>query len=348
MSVTSPRLTIDLDALAANYRTLSVQAQGAEVAPVVKADGYGLGAAEVARRLIADGARTFFVARPSEGVSLRSALGGEPVIYVLDGCPEGAAAALKASALTPVLNTMDQVADWGEDDAALMIDTGLNRLGVTAGDAKALAERRFSIVMSHLACADDPAHPMNDRQRERFGALAALFPGARRSLAASDGLFLGSDFTFDMVRTGICLYGGGPHGRPDARIKPVVTFEAPILQIRDLAPGDTVGYGACFTATEPMRVAVVAAGYADGVLRSASGRAYGSLDGQRCAGLGRISMDLTLYDVTHLPAARAGAMMQLVGPDVPVDDVARASGTIAYELLTRLGGRAERRYLGRA
>ena len=346
------RLTIDLDALAANYQTLVRQAGGAEVGPVVKADGYGLGAAPVARRLMAEGARRFFVARIAEGVALRAALGPVPVIHVLDGCPEGAAPTLRAETLAPVLNSLAQVAEWrgaGGGPASLMIDTGLNRLGVTEAEARGLAESGagFDLVMSHLACADTPAHPMNPRQRDRFAAAASAFPGARRSLAASDGLFLGPDYAFDLVRTGICLYGGGPEGRPDARIRPVAAFEAPILQVHEIAPGETVGYGAHFTAKRPTTCAVVAAGYADGVLRAAFPKAYGSFAGRRCPVLGRISMDLTVYDVTDCRGAHPGAMMELIGPDIPVDDAAAAAGTIAYELLTRLGARAERHYLGR-
>ena len=343
------RLTIDLDALAANYATLVRLAAGAEAAPVVKADGYGLGAVPVARRLRAEGAKSFFVARVSEGVALRDALGSEPSIHVLDGCPDGAAPILKTSALTPVLNTAQQIADWSAaGPAALMIDTGLNRLGVTVAEAAALAGHDFTLVMSHLACADTPTHPMNRLQRDRFVQAAALFPQARRSLAASDGLFLGPDFTFDLVRTGICLYGGGPEGAPDPRIKPVATFEAPILQVRDLVPGDAVGYGAAFTARRPTRAAIVAAGYADGVLRASFPKAYGSVAGVPCPMLGRLSMDLTVFDVTDCPDARPGAMVELVGPNVPVDTAAAAAGTIAYELLTRLGARAERRYLGQS
>ena len=358
------RLTVDLDALAANYATLKAQSS-AEVAPVVKADAYGLGVEPVARRLWAEGARRFFVARIAEGERLRGAL-KNPVsaIYVFDGCPPGAAGRLLASGLTPVLNSIAQIDAWrtgGGGAAGLMLDTGLNRLGLTgeetlAADPARLKGIEIAVVMSHLACADQPAHPMNRIQRDRFAALAALFPGARRSLAASDGLFLGPAFAFDMVRTGICLYGGGPEGRPDPRIRPVATFEAPILQVRALNPGDTVGYGAAFTAQRPMRVAVVAAGYADGVLRAAFPRAYGSLAGHRLPVVGRISMDLTLFDVTDLPnaphdvrpLATPGAMIQIIGPDVLLDDAARAANTIAYELLTRLGGRAERIYKGEA
>jgi alanine racemase len=352
--VTAPlaaRLTIDLDALAANYRTLVAAARGAEVAPVVKADGYGLGAAAVARRLMSEGARRFFVARIAEGIALREALGAGPIIYVLDGCPAGAASALQAADLTPILNSLDQVNDWrdvGGGDLHLMLDTGLNRLGLTENDLDHLGGAPVAWAMSHLACADRPDDPMNGEQRLRFEHMAARFPRARRSLAASDGLFLGHGFTCDMVRTGICLYGGGPEGRPDPRIRAVATFKAPILQIRRLSPGESVGYGAAFTATRPITAAVVAAGYADGVLRSASPKAFASLAGRRCAMLGRVSMDLAVFDVTGLAEAQPGAMMQLVGAEAPIDEIATASGTIAYEVLTRLGARAERRYIGGA
>jgi alanine racemase len=341
---------VDLDALAANYAALVHQAAGAEAAPVVKADAYGLGAAPVARRLVREGARSFFVARLTEGVALRQTLGPGPTLYVLDGCHVGAGAILRDAGLTPVLNTKEQVAAWieaGGDEAALMLDTGLNRLGLDINDVGDLpSDLKIGVVMSHLACADQPGHPMNARQLQRFRDGAALFPGARRSLAASDGLFLGPDFVFDMVRTGICLYGGGPEGRPDPRIKPVATFAAPILQIRTLQRGDAVGYGAVFTAERPMRIAVVGAGYADGVLRASARGAYGSLAGRPCPVLGRISMDLTVFDITDHPDAGPGGMMQIVGPDVPVDEAAAAAGTIAYELLTRLGARAERVYRG--
>ncbi len=352
------RLTVDLDAIAANYATLTSQSD-AEIAPVVKADGYGLGAAQVAARLMAEGATQFFVARIAEGEQLRSALKQpKAAIYVLDGCPPHAASRLQAAQLMPVLNSLEQVEawrSWGGGAAALMLDTGLNRLGLTPEDAQTLAANGAGLsgvdvkfVMSHLACADEPAHPMNPLQRDRFKALAALFPKARVSLAASDGLFLGPSFAFDMARTGICLYGGGPEARPDPRIRPVVTFDAPIMQVRTLKAGDTAGYGAAFTADRSMQLAVVAAGYADGVLRAASPRAYGSVAGRRARVVGRISMDLTLYDVTDLLDARPGAMMQIIGPDIPVDEAAHAAGTIAYELLTRLSGRAERVYKGAA
>ena len=187
---------------------------------------------------------------------------------------------------------------------------------------------------------------MNAAQRDRFVEAAAAFPGVRRSLAASDGLFLGPHFAFDLARTGVCLYGGGPQGVPDARIRPVATLEAPILQLRTVRPRETVGYGGAFTVEATLRVAVAGAGYADGALRAGGPSAYGSVAGRRCRSLGRISMDLMAFDVTDHPAVRVGDPVEIVGPNVPIDEAAAAAGTIAYEMLVRLGARSQRRYLG--
>lgn len=342
------RLTVDLDALARNFATLRREARSAEVAPVVKADAYGLGAEPVARRLAAEGARRFFVARVGEGEALRKILGGGPTVYVLDGCPPGAARRLADAALTPVLNSVEQAQAWGAVDAALHVDTGLNRLGVTAAQACGLAAgpSRIGLVMSHLACGHAPEHPSNARQREAFTAVRAAFPGAIASLANSAGLFLGEAYRFDLARPGISLYGGGPFERPDPRIEAVATFEAPILQVREVGQGDSVGYGSAFVAERPMRVAVLAAGYADGVLRAASPAGAVWFEGARRPILGRVSMDLIAVDVTDCPAAEAGAMVQILGPDLPVDDAAAAAGTISYELLVRLSTRARRIAVG--
>lgn len=355
MSSACAVLTVDLDALAANYATLRGLASGAEVAPVVKADGYGLGAPPVARRLAAEGARTFYVARVAEGEALRAAL-PQGDIRVLDGCPEDAAARLQAGRLQPVLSSLDQVEAWraaGGGDAVLHVDTGMNRLGLTPEEADALAASRdrlrgveVAAVLSHLACAEEAAHPMNPRQRDRLADAAALFPGARRSLANSAGVLLGADYAFDEVRPGIALYGGGPRGAPDPRFRAVATLTAPVLQVRTVRPGEGVGYGASFTARETMRVAVVAAGYADGVLRAGGGGLYGFCDGVRLPVLGRISMDLMTLDARDAPGLKPGDPVQLLGPDVPVDAVAAACGTIAYEVLTRLAPRLARTYVG--
>ena len=349
-SAAEARLTIDLDALAANHTLLRRLAGGAEVTPVVKADAYGLGVGPVALRLAAEGARGFFVARVAEGEELRGVLGGGPTIYVLDGCPPGVGRRLEEAALTPVLNSLEQVRDWSGRPCALHVDTGINRLGVTVSEASALAASGLSpqVLMSHLACADIPGHPMNARQLHAFVGLRSLFPAARACFANSGGLFLGSDYHFDMVRPGITLYGGGPFEASDARIAPVVTFDAPILQVRETAAGDAVGYGAGFVTERPTRIAIVAAGHADGVLRAAypSGQVW--FAGDRRAVLGRISMDLVAVDVTGCDAARPGALVQLLGDKILLDEAAAAAGTISYEVLTRLSPRARRVWRGSA
>ena len=338
----SARLAIDLDALAANYRLLEATA-GGPVQPGVKADAYGLGAILVARRLMAEGAETFFVARPEEGESLRAALGGAPAIYVLDGCPDGAAARLRSAQLKPVLNSGEQLAAWraaGGGPCGLHIDTGMNRLGFRP-DAAPDAPDGLDLVMSHPACADQPDDPMNARQRDAFAAAAARYPGAPRSFANSAGVFLGPDYAFDAVRPGISLFGGGPEGRPDARLKAVAAFEAEILQVREIPAGESIGYGAAWTATTPTTAAVVAAGYADGVLRSSSPAGAVWFAGARRPMLGRVSMDVIVVDVTGA-GARPGDRVELFGPNLPLDDAAAAAGTAAYELLTSVSPRVAR------
>lgn len=358
--MTDARLTLDLDALAANYAALRARAGGAELAPAVKADGYGLGAARVADRLWEEGARSFYVARLAEGVALRAALGDrQAAIHVLDGATPGSGDALQGADLIPVLNSLPQVEAWnaqarsGRLKAALHVDTGMNRLGlrleelkVLVGATDRLKRLDLDLVISHLACADEPTHPLNARQLERFQEAVAMLPAARRSLANSAGLFLGQDYCFDQARPGISLYGGGPEGVPHPEIRAVATVEAPILQIRVTPPGETVGYGARWTAKETTRVAIIAAGYADGVPRAAFPRGAVWFDGARRPILGRVSMDLIAVDVTDCDAARPGALVELFGANLPVDEAATAADTTAYELLTRLTLRATRRYVG--
>ena len=362
MSAVRACLTIDLEALAHNHAVLRAAAPGAEVAPVVKADAYGLGLGPVARRLWAEGARSFFVARLDEGETLRAELGAaRPArILVLDGAPAGAAPRLAAAGLIPVLNSLDHVEeaaafarDHGPMEAALHIDTGMNRLGLRPEEAEALAGAaglpdglKIGLVMSHLACAAEPDHPLNAAQLGRFRAAAARFPDARRSLANSAGVFLGEDFGFDMVRPGISLYGGGPLHAPDPRFKAVARFEAPILQVRTVPPGESIGYGATFTTARPTRIALIAAGYADGTPWSASGRGFAWFGGARRAMLGRVSMDVIAIDMDGCASACPGAMVELLGEHAPLDDVAAAAGAAPYELLVRLNRRAERVYLG--
>ena len=362
MSAAEARLTVDLDALAANFGTLRAEAPAAEVAPVVKAEAYGLGAGPVALRLWAEGARRFFVARVREGAELREALGAHrpAEIYVLDGAPRGSLPRIAEAGLIPVLNSLAQVEDALAFSGprqllpvALHIDTGLNRLGLRVEEAEALAQAtgrlrglELGLVMSHLACGPDPDHPMNRRQLEAFRQAAALFPDARKSLANSAGIFLAPEHHFDVVRPGITLYGGGPRERHDPRIAAVAALEAPILQVRTVPAGESVGYDATFTAQEPTRVAILPLGHADGVMRSLAGRGYAWFEGARRPYLGSVSMDLVAIDVTGCDGARPGAMVELLGPHVPVDDLAEAAGTISYEILVRMSSRAERVYRG--
>lgn len=339
-------LTVDLNALAANFHTLQAVG-GAPVHPVVKADSYGLGATACATRLMAEGARTFFVARAAEGVALRAALGETPTIYVLDGCLTGQAAELSAADLRPVLNTPAQLAEWQAANGracGLQIDTGMNRLGFRIEDAPEPFDD-LTLVLSHLACSDDPAEPMNARQRDAFAAAAQRYPGATRSFANSGGVFLGPDYAFDALRPGICLYGGGPEGRPDPRIKAVATLSAEILQVREVPAGESVGYSQGFRATAPTRIATCAAGYADGLLRRYSPEGAVFVAGQTRPILGRVSMDVCAVDVTGLDVA-VGDRVELYGPNRLLDDAAAAAGTISYELLTSITARVPRVYVG--
>jgi len=339
-------LTVDLNALAANFHTLEAVG-GVPVHPVVKADSYGLGAAACAARLMAEGARTFFVARTGEGERLRAALGAEPAIYVLDGCPAGRAARLRAADLRPVLNANVQLADWraaGGEACGIQIDTGMNRLGFRPDDAPEPFEG-LDLVLSHLACADEPAAPMNARQRDAFAAAAARYPGALRSFANSGGVFLGADYVFDATRPGISLYGSGPEGRPDPRIRPVATLTAEVLQLLDVPAGETVGYSGTFTAARPTRIATCAAGYADGVLRSYSPNGQVFVAGELRPIVGRVSMDACAVDVTGLDVA-VGDTVELFGANRMLDNAATAAGTIAYELLSAITARVPRVYVG--
>ena len=353
------RLTIDLDALAHNRAALAAEAAGAEIAAVVKSDGYGLGAGPVSRRLWAEGMRSFFVARIGEGEALRSELGDRAAtIYVLDGLLPGTADRLAAARLTPVISTLPQAtaalaraAALGRYEVAVQVDSGMNRQGLTLDEARALVSAPgglrsldVGLVMSHLGSATDPAEARNREQLARFRAARALFPESRASLAASAGAFLGPDYRYDLIRAGVSLFGGGPEERPDPRLRAVAILTAPVLDIRSLQPGDRLGYGSSFTAERPMRVAVVAAGYADGVIRAAMGKAYAWAAGGRRALLA-VNMDLLVIDLGDAPVA-AGDPVELLGPNAPLDDLAQAAGTVAHEVLVRLSRRAERVYLG--
>lgn len=353
------RLLVDLAAIVANWQQLARCGRPAETAAVVKADAYGLGMAQVAPALARAGCRTFFVARLEEGIGLRARL-PEARIFVLDGVGPGEAETFRAERLVPVLNHVGQIDRWREEarrageplEAALHVDTGMTRLGLLPEDALALAAAdlegiRLVLLMSHMACADEPEHPLNQQQLQLFRALRARFAEVPASLAASSSIFLGSDFHFDLLRPGVALYGVNPTPHAPNPMRPVVELRAPVLQLYELREPRSVGYGATRRLQPGTRVATVAAGYADGILRAASNQATARFDGYELPLIGRVSMDLICVDVSAVPAGRLseGSELALIsGPD-GVDRLAAAAGTIGYELLTRLGSRLERVYL---
>jgi alanine racemase len=359
-------LLVDLNALRANYRRLRDMAPGAETAAVVKADGYGVGAVACARALAQEGARTFFVATLDEALGLRAAL-PEAVIYVLDGLAPGAAEYFAANGLRPVLGDSDEIEEWAgycratgyAGPAAIHVDTGFNRLGLDMGGVHTLATRRdlqdsfdLSLVMSHLACADTMDHPKNDAQAQMFDEMRALLAPAPASLAASGGIQLGPRYHYDMTRAGVALYGGQALGGAPP-MQPVVTLLARIATVREAEAGATVGYGAAHTLTRPSRIAIVTTGYADGYIRLLGGSdarpgAHGFIGPHRVPVLGRVSMDLTAFDVTEVPGAlaRRGGWIELLGPRLTVDELAAQAQTIGYEVLTSLGPRYTRHYIG--
>ena len=353
-------LTVDLAAIAANYRLLVEKAAPAEAAPAVKADAYGLGMAEVAPALHRAGARSFFVAWLAEGIRLREIL-PDATIYVLNGLEPGRAAAYAAHRLAPCLDSRAAIEEWLDATpgapAALHLDTGISRLGLPPEEWAALAAEPGLIarlapvlVMSHLASADDPKDPMNARQRALFLAAVRTLGLERRvplSLANSGGIFLGPDFHLDMVRPGAAIYGLAPlTGHPNPMRQPV-RLQAKILQVRRVDTGMTVGYGATHRTTRPSLLATISAGYADGIFRALGNRGHACLGAVRVPMVGRVSMDLLTLDVTDAPKAlvRRGAWVDLIGPAQTVDDLAAAAGTIGYEVLTALGSRYPRRYL---
>jgi alanine racemase len=351
---TTGRVEIDLAALAANYATLARAALPGACASVVKADAYGLGVAPIARRLHAAGCRRFFVATPAEGVELRRLLPDDE-IFVLGGLAGSTREEFIAADLQPVLNTRAEMRVWGgAGPAAVHIDTGMSRLGLTAGDVDALrleADRLPSVdvryVMTHLACADEPAHPLNQQQLAAFDRLRALWPDAATSIGNSAGVLNPDGCHSDLSRPGIALYGGNPFIRGSSEVVPVVTVKARILQLRDIEAGTSVGYGASFVAGDRMRVATVGIGYADGYLRSLSNCGIAEVAGTRMPVVGRVSMDLVCLDVTALPrdSIAEGDWATMIGGSVSLDEVAALAGTISYELLTALGNRLERVYI---
>ena len=359
------RLTIDLGALAANYNFLSAQVAPAEAAVTIKADAYGLGMVECAPVFWAAGARSFFVALASEGTALRTML-PNATIYVLHGATAANAAILRDQNIVPVLGSPEMIALWRESGngapCALHVDTGMNRLGLTLDEAKALAAEGLCglnavLLMTHFACADDPDHPKNILQIDSFNVAKALFPQLKTSIQNSAGAFLGVRARSDIARLGIALYGGEAVNDVANPMQPVVTAEAQVMMVRSAKAGETVSYGATETLTRDTKIAVCSLGYADGYHRAISGTGvalrqtgrpagYGFIASHKVPILGRVTMDQTMFDVTDVPYVKAGDYIELFGTNIALDDAARAAGTIGYELLTSLGRRYHRVYVG--
>lgn len=358
-------ITVDLNAIQSNWRALRDLVAPAECGAVVKADAYGLGAARVIPALVNAGCKTFFVATPEEARQARALAPGARIL-VLDGLLPGAVSTLLLAHAIPVLSSVDEVREWGglarergeTLAAALQVDTGLHRLGLSAADVATLKSEGLLdaldvvLIMSHLASADVPGDPKNAAQRAAFEQMRAQFTGVTSSLAASDGLMLGRDYHYDLVRPGYALYGGQASQAGSAPVTPVVRIEARVLQVREVPEGETVGYSATWRAARPSRVAIIAAGYADGLPRALSA-ASGELGatvlvaGQRVPLIGRVSMDLITLDVTGVAGEiRRGDLATLIGPGLTIEALGRTAGTIGYEVLTRLGPRFVRRYVG--
>lgn len=360
-------LTIDLVALKANWQRLNARARTAECGAAVKGNAYGLGIEPVAKALWEAGCRSYFVARPKEGEELRAIL-PEAVIYVLDGLFAGQAEFYAKLNLCPALISIEEAREWAgfgrvygrKLPCAIHVDTGINRLGFSLPEFEALLADGFTmdglnigLLMSHLACADDPPHPLNVRQRDAFAVVRARLPGVPASLANSSGIFLGEGFTHDLVRPGIALYGGNPTPGATNPMQAVAHLEGTVMQVRHVKPGETVGYGATWEASRPSRIAILGAGYKDGVPRALSSRqqdgpAQVFINGRRCPVIGRISMDMMGIDITGLMphSVVRGTRAEILGSNILIDEAAQWAGTISYELLTRLGSRYARLYSG--
>jgi alanine racemase len=364
-------LTIDLGALGQNWRRLRDRAGTAECAAVVKGDAYGLGIHAAVPALAAAGCRTFFVAHLAEAARARAAAPGS-TIYVLNGLVPGTAPTYAEHDLRPVLGSREEIAEWAAFcrsagrrlAAAIHVDTGMNRLGLRVNEALALvrdpilAELEIALVMSHLVSAEQPENPINARQIEAFAALRGVWPGVRASLANSSGIFLTQAPHYDLVRPGYALYGGNPTPGRDNPMRPVVRLEARIVQLRSVEAGDSAGYNGQWTAPGPRRLATLSVGYADGYPRAASSTdlkrqagtpiAEAIVAGRRCPFAGRVSMDLITLDVSAVPEAEVarGDLVTLIGDDLTIDDVGARARTIGYEILTSLGRRYARRYVG--
>lgn len=355
-----PELRIDLQAVAGNYRRLADMARAAQTAAMLKANAYGIGLEQAAKVLAQAGCRIFFTATADEGVRARAVLPGQD-IYILSGFAAGLADVFREYNLRPVLNSLAQISEWraaGGGPAALHIDTGINRLGLEAAEEAALLadpallDFDVTIIMSHLACGDTPEHPMNQRQRHAFVARSAALKAqpaccnAMLSLANSAGVLLGPSYHFDLVRPGLGLYGGNPIPSQDNPLAGVFALYGRIIQVRRVAAGESVGYGATYVAAAERRLAVLDVGYADGYLRAFGNQARAVVAGVSAPVVGRVSMDLVTLDVSEAPTVAAGDPALLLGGEITLEEAAKASGLSSYELLTLLGDRYNRVYLG--
>lgn len=345
------RLLVDLEALAANYRlfrSACADVRGADraVGAVVKADGYGVGAERAVRRLKREGCCSFFVATLDEALALGALLDPVDELFVFEGVDARSAPDAAAAGIIPILNHLDQLEAWrpfAERATALHFDTGMSRLGFPVDTEPGLfASFNLSLLMTHLACADEVGHALNQVQVERFGALVEDFPGIRTSIGNSAGWLTGEPLRGDLGRPGIGLYGGNPFQGQASPVLPVAALQGRILQDKKLAAGESVGYGATCVLAQATRVGVVGVGYADGLPRQLSGRGALMVDGVRCPILGRISMDSTVIDLSRAPGARVGDWAECFGATMVVDEVAALAGTIAYDLLTGVGARVPR------
>ena len=358
----SGHLTIDLGALRDNYLTLAAMAPASQTAAVVKADAYGLGADIVSQTLFEAGCRNFFVAHIDEALALKLRLSAEARIFVLNGLQPGNETSCAAMAVTPVLNSLEQIAQWSGHarklgkmlTAAVQIDTGMCRLGLSPEELEILSAQQqlldgieITFVMSHLACADEPDHVSNAAQLAVMRKAATAFPETPVCFSNSGGIFLGIDYHNALLRPGIALYGGAPSAAGPNPMKPVVRLDLAVIQTRTVPAGSLVGYGGSFTASGPTRLATIAAGYADGLPRSLSNRGAAWYNGVRLPIAGRVSMDSIILDISALPEGTLtqGSLVQMIGPDQTLEDIAEDAGTIAYEILTGLGRRYRRSYI---
>src|SRR6195952_1306749 len=361
-------LTVDLDAVVANWRKLEKPAGPAECAAVIKADAYGCGVDPVARALSAAGCKTFFVATLDEARTAREVLPSAE-LYVLDGFFQNCGDSFAKLNCRPVIGDLNELAEWDvfcrrsgwSGGAAIHIDTGMKRLWPPLVEANGIVPRinagdhGITLVMSHLACAESLNHPLNAKQVATFREIASLYSGVPASLANSSGIFLGGQFQFELARPGAALYGINPTPEADNPMLPVVELKARIVQIRNVERGESVGYGGTWTARRPTKLALISAGYADGYFRAAGSTdgtrgAEVMIGGKRCPVAGRVSMDLMAVDITDLPdkTARRGHLVTLIGEGITVDELAHHFGPIGYEVLTSLGSRYMRFYKGGA